>query len=364
MPRAVIVGAGINGLSTARALLARGWEVELFDRGPIPNPASASFDRHRLIRAQYGDPGYAARLPAAFAAWDALWRDLGRSHYVETGVLALSRAAGDWTDRGRAAGGEGIEVLPPDEVAARWPMFSPEGVRYGLLARRGGMLLADRILEDLAAWLAARGARLRPDTPVHAVDPAGFVETPAGRVGGDVVILAAGVGLPGLAPGLAADLHVRRPVVVYARPPETWAAAWRGAPCWVDLGLEDDLWGMPPLPGIDMKLGAGRLTVPADPFPWREGGPEDAAAVLAAYRGRFRDAEGYVPTKVAANYYLMAPEERFVLRRDGRVLLLSADSGHGFKFGPLTGEDVADALEPGGFDAAARRLAGLSRAIA
>jgi sarcosine oxidase len=362
MPKAVIVGAGINGLCTARSLLRRGWEVEVVDRGPIPNPEAASFDRHRLIRAQYGDPGYAARLPAAFAAWEALWRDVGQRHYVETGVLALSRAPGDWTDRGRpgldAAGAE-VETLSAPEVAARWPMLETGGVRYGLLARQGGALLADRILADLAGWLAGQGARLRPHAPIQTLDAEdGAVEGPFGRIAGDVVILAAGVGLPALAPGLAADLVPRRVVVVYARPPERWASAWEGAPCWVDLGGEDDLWGFPPLPGLAMKLGAGGPTRPGDPEAERAVRAEDAAAVLAAYRGRFRDAEGYAAEKAVVNFYLMAPEERFVLRRTGRALLLSADSGHGFKFGPLTGEDVADALAPGGFEPATRRLAG------
>jgi sarcosine oxidase len=136
MPKAVIVGAGINGLATARALIVRGWRVEVLDRGPIPNPEAASSDRHRLIRAQYaGQPGYAARLGDAFAAWDRLWADLGRSHYLERGVLALSRAPGDWTDRSRAAfdaAGMPYERLDPAAVAARFPTFATEGVAYGL----------------------------------------------------------------------------------------------------------------------------------------------------------------------------------------------------------------------------------------
>ena len=40
--RAVVVGAGPNGL-TAAALLAReGWEVDVFERAPVPGGACAS----------------------------------------------------------------------------------------------------------------------------------------------------------------------------------------------------------------------------------------------------------------------------------------------------------------------------------
>jgi sarcosine oxidase len=38
MAKILIVGGGIVGLSTARAALARGHEVVLFERGPLPNP--------------------------------------------------------------------------------------------------------------------------------------------------------------------------------------------------------------------------------------------------------------------------------------------------------------------------------------
>jgi glycine/D-amino acid oxidase-like deaminating enzyme len=360
MPKAVIVGAGINGLCTARALVARGWQVEVLEAGPAPNPAAASEDRHRLIRAQYTDPGYAARLPAAFAAWDALWRDLGRSHYIERGVLALSRAPGDWTDRSRAAaGGAGMEDLGPAEITRRWPMLAPEGLRFGLYAPRGGVLLADRILADLRRWLGERGVAIRTGTPVTAIDAAaGAVHGPAGGSAGDVVIVAAGVGVPRLLPGLAGDLVPHRVVLAWVEPPQRWRADWDAAPTWVDLGGAEDLWGMPPVAGMAMKLGAGHLTRPGDPETERRLAPGEAETVLAAYRGRFRDIDDFRVVEGLVNFYLMAPGERFVLRRDRRVVLLSADSGHGFKFGPLTGADVAEALDTGAFDAVARRLAG------
>ena len=367
MPKAVIVGAGINGLCAARALVLRGWRVEILDRGPIPNPEAASFARRRLIRGHYPDPALAARFPAARAAWAALWRDLGRAHFRATGVLALSRAAGDWTDRARAAAsaaGAPVETLDPGALAARCPgPFALDGVRFGLHDPAGGVLAAAAILRDLAGWLARRGAILRPHAPVDRIDPAaGSGAGPAGRAKGDVAILAAGVGLPRLAPDMAGDLVPRRVVVVHADPPPSWAAGWASAPAWVDLGGEDDLWGAPAAGGLPIKLGAGRLTRPGDPASERDATPADAAAVLDAYRGRM--AAGWAPQapRAAVNFYLAAPDERFVLRRDRRAILLSADSGHGFKFGPLTGEDLADALEPGGFEPAAARLAGLTSA--
>ncbi|MGI4955935.1 MAG: NAD(P)-binding protein, partial [Janthinobacterium lividum] len=38
LSKALIVGGGIAGLATAWALARRGYAVELFEQGPLPNP--------------------------------------------------------------------------------------------------------------------------------------------------------------------------------------------------------------------------------------------------------------------------------------------------------------------------------------
>lgn len=52
--KVVVVGGGVVGLSTAHALLEAGCDVTVFDAQAIPNPASASYDRSRMMRLQYG----------------------------------------------------------------------------------------------------------------------------------------------------------------------------------------------------------------------------------------------------------------------------------------------------------------------
>ncbi len=359
---ALVVGAGINGLSTARELVLRGWQVTVVERGPLPNPEAASWDHHRLIRSHYaGSPGLAARMPEAFAAWDRLFADLGVRPYVPCGVFSLSRTEGDWTNRAWAAFAEtGLphRVVAPEDLARDLPMVETEGVRYALVTEDGGALLSDRIIEGLLHWLEARGVTLLANRPVTAVDAdAARIETPDGSLEADRLVIAAGVGLPSLNPWFRRETHPRRVAVVYADPPADLRMAWEGAPAWVDLGGEDDLWGISPVAGHWLKLGYGLHTRPGDPESERTATADDTAAVLAAYHGRFRGAERFTPLRTVANFYLMAPDEEFVLRAEGRTLWLSADSGHGFKFGALTGQDVADALD-GDPTAVAARMRG------
>jgi len=360
MTKALIVGAGINGLCTAWALVRAGWQVQLVDAGPIPNPLSASWDYHRIIRPHYANfPGYGARIGAAHAAWDVLFTDIGTAPYVERGALSLSHETGDWADISAASLAEtGVkhEVLDPEDLAHRLPMIETKGVRFALLAG-GGALLADQIITGLLGWLTRRGVEFTPNCRVLAVDEArGAISTTSGILQADQLIVAAGIGLRDIFPDMAAYTP-RRSLVVYADPPPQWAAAWAAGPCWTGIGGDDDCWGIPPVGNIPMKLGLGKLSRVADPYRDRPTSQADTDKIIAGYVGRFKDAEAFIPRMTLANFYLMAPDERFLLQRRGETLVLSADSGHGFKFGALTGLDMADALA-GNEAAVIQRLAG------
>ena len=87
--------------------------------------------------------------------------------------------------------------------------------------------------------------------------------------------------------------------------------------------------------------------------------PDEVAAVLDGYRGRFRGVGRFHVRWHQANHWTLAPEERFVLARHGRIVVVSACSGHGFKFGALSGRDVAAVLTGAAtLDAVAERMAG------
>jgi len=345
-----VVGAGIAGLATAWALAQRGYRVTVIDQGPIPNPLSASHDRHRLIRYFYPDEsGYCLMVGQAYEAWEELWEDLGQAPYVETGSLALSRAEGDWADRARATLDEvgiGYDLVPPEVLGEDYPFLNMDGVRWGLFKARGGVLLADRILEALASRLAALGVGLIPDRPVASVDPeAGRIAfADGGELAADRLVIAAGAWVGRLMPDQAERFQPRRSLMVYVDPPEDHADAWATAPGLIDYGFPEDHWSIPPIAGTRLKLAAAHLTRPGDPD---DNGPlthAEAREVLAAYEKVLVGIDRYTVADSWACCYTLAPDWRFVVEPIGRTWLVSACSGHGFKMGALIGREVAAAI--------------------
>lgn len=366
-PSAIVVGAGVAGLCTAWSLSRRGAAVTVVERGSVPDPHAASCDHHRMIRLSYADPGYCARMPAAYDAWAALWADLPgpetRYHH-DRGVLTLSEGNDGSAAalRSMQAAGHPLEMLEPGEIAVRFPHVEPSNIAFGFLSR-GGCLMANHILTDLADRLRARGVSILEQSRVASVDAAAGAATLADgrRLEADAVVISAGVGAKALVPELAPDLYAWRTLVLYADPPAELAGAWASAPCWTDLGGEKELWGLPPVDGLPLKLGCGSMGR-ANPAPDdRVMTADEMRRMLAAYRGRWKRIEDFRIRWGQANHYLAEPGARFVLRREGKLWLVSADSGHGFKFGALTGEDVAQAVTGEVPEAeVARRMAALA----
>jgi glycine/D-amino acid oxidase-like deaminating enzyme len=72
MTRALVVGAGIFGVTAALALRRRGVQVTLFDQGHVPHPLAESTDISKIVRLDYGDDEtYTTMMERALDAWRA-----------------------------------------------------------------------------------------------------------------------------------------------------------------------------------------------------------------------------------------------------------------------------------------------------
>jgi glycine/D-amino acid oxidase-like deaminating enzyme len=150
-----------------------------------------------------------------------------------------------------------------------------------------------------------------------------------------------------------------RNALLYLDPPVRLIATWATAPCIIDCGGTAGIYAVPPVGGTDLKFGMAVHRRPGDPDRDRGLAGDEAARLLGHLRPVIADLGGYRVKGLRSCFYAMAKDERFLLERRDRLWTVSACSAHGFKFAPLTGELVADAVSGKG-DAAAigRRLAG------
>lgn len=349
--KALVVGGGIMGLSCASALARDGHAVTLLERGALPNPLASSVDRHRLIRYPYGaQEGYTRMVGEAFDAWERLWRDLGQSYYVPTGTLALSSGADEWVGASRVAlerCGIAHRRLGAAELEARVPMLDPAGVTDAIYLESGGFLRAAEIVAALAAHLPTQGVSVLTQAEVVALDADDArVALRGGReLAADRLIVAAGPWTPKLVPALAPRVTASRQLVVYLEPPAEWARAWAGAPMVLEIGADAGFYAVPPRGAHGLKVGDHRFTLRGDPDGERTATDAEATAIAHACTRRFRDCAGYRRLEARTCFYDVSENERFLVEPVGaRSWVLSGFSGHGFKFGALIGERLADAL--------------------
>ncbi len=325
--RAAVVGAGVHGLATARALARRGVNVTIYEQFQLDHPHGSSHGRSRIFRLAYPDPGWVRFAEDALRGWRELERESGKRLLELNGLLELvERPEQSSRDALEACGAE-YELLDAAAASARWPIGVPAGWAV-LLQPEAGIVRADRARNAFLESALGHGAELCERTRVDALD----------QVDGDVVVVTAGAWARRLLAGAGIDLPVRptRETVVYFR------RAGEPLPAVSQLdprtrghaiySLHDPVHGL--------KAGAHRTGPATDPDEPGEPDPALVDRVVDWVRATYPDAD---PEPVLAEtcLYTNTTDESFVLERHGRIVVGSACSGHGFKFAPAVGERLA-----------------------
>ncbi|MET1000351.1 MAG: FAD-dependent oxidoreductase [Acidimicrobiia bacterium] len=328
----VVVGAGLLGLATAWALRGRR-EVLVLEQATIGHARGGSHGPSRVFRFGYADALYVRLAQLALPRWRALEAETGTPLLDVTGQLTFGAGA-EPVAAALSEAGAPAQRLSAAEVVAAFPMFAGHGP--ALYEPGSGVIAA---AATLAALCTAATCDVREECAVTAIidgEPV-RVETLAGAISANVVVLTAGPWTGALCPDLVpAGTNATREHVAYLQP----KAALEPHPIFVDFS-DPAVYGLP-TPGSDLykiALHHGGEVIdpqaPADPPPAR------AVAALEAAARAWLPAYEPVAVEVDTCIYDNTPNEDFVLHRAGNVVVGAGTSGHGFKFGPLLGELLA-----------------------
>jgi len=356
---AIVVGAGIFGVTGALELAARGWKVRLMDPGPLPHPKAATTDISKLVRADYGsDEFYTSLAEEALKGWEAWNRVWRRPLYHEVGFLLLSRDGMEpgtfehdsWrvlTRRGRE-----LRRLDPTLLRTDFPAWARGGFQGGYFNPWAGWAESGRILEKLIADARRAGIQVVGQTFARLMESGGRVTGVRTADGTDheanAVVVAGGAWTPALLPELRDVMWATGQPVLHFRVegPKRWQPP--GFPPWAADISRTGWYGFPALADGTLKIGhhgAGRRM---DPDDLRVVGPEweercrefltDAVPELADLP--------LVDTRLCL--YCDTFDSDFWIDEDPErpgLVVATGGSGHGFKFAPVLGGLVADAVE-------------------
>src|SRR6266568_5628052 len=187
--RAAIVGAGIMGLATARALARRRWDVTIYEQFEVGHKRGSSHGRSRIFRLAYPDPEWVRLATDALHGWRDLEEESGTALLELNGLLEMVRvAAGSSRDGLRKAGVE-FELVDAAAAERRWPIRVPQGWTV-LFQPEAGIVRADLAQRAFLDSAREHGAELREKTLVESLDD----------VDADVTVVTAGAWVRRLLP--------------------------------------------------------------------------------------------------------------------------------------------------------------------
>jgi glycine/D-amino acid oxidase-like deaminating enzyme len=382
MSKVIVGGAGINGVTAAIELKKRGHQVVLVDPGPLPHPLAASTDISKAIRAAYGaDEDYTELAERSIRLWRKWNKEFGVELYHEVGVMFVRHQEmrpGDFeydSFKILAERGHKIERMNSTQMWKRFPAWSPDLYQDGVLeleagyAESGGVvtMLIERAkslgvellerykfeaLDDVSGRITSvilseveesRGESLK----VYLRDPS----TPLGmtRIAANAVVMAVGAWTPYLLPFTRQFFRATGQPVFHLKPSQSELFAPERFPV---FGADISMTGYYGFP-----LNSDGIVKIANHGPGREMSPDSPNRAVTA------EEEANLRTFLSSTFPALADapivysrvcmycdtnDGHFWIARDPKregLVIAAGDCGHGFKFAPVLGEIIADAVE-------------------
>jgi len=361
MSRVIVVGAGINGVTAAIELNKRGHDVVLVDPGPLARSLAASTDISKAVRAAYGaDEEYTELAERSIKRWRDWNKEFGVELYHEVGVMFVRQQQmkpGDFEFESfkiLEQRGHKIERMNSARVWKRFPVWNPELFRDGVLELEAGYAESGRVVAKLIERAKSLGVELREGVRFSELDNGndrvkGIVLDDGKRIPGDRVVMTAGAWTPLLLPFTRKFFRASGQPVFHLKPPQPELFAPERFPVFGADISTTGYYGFP--------LSREGLVKIANHGPGREMSPESSKRAVTPQEEQNlrRFLSSTFPALAVApvaysrvcmycdtndGHFWIAPDPE----RPG-LTVAAGDSGHGFKFAPVLGEIIADAVE-------------------
>jgi len=351
----LVIGCGAMGSSTSYNLAKKGMKSLTLEQFDLNHPFGSSHGRTRIFRtAYYEDARYVPLLKRARALWEELQADSGRRILELTGGLMIGDQDSTLVlGASQSAKLHGLdhEVLSASEAMSRFPAFKLGEELTALYEPAAGVLFPEECITAFVSLAQGRGAEFSfNETVVGWHKEAGGlrVQTSKGSYLADKVVVAAGAWAAKLLPGTL-DLSCERQVPFWFRPKTGGSHSSHSMPIFILQEGRHMYYGIPDF-GDGVKAAVhheGRIgDVEAME---RMVTPEDETPVVDFVRRHLPGVEER-PISSTTCVYTNTRDENFVIddvSSNEDVLLVSACSGHGFKFSSAIGEAVAELVSTG-----------------
>jgi sarcosine oxidase len=357
----IVIGAGVMGSAAAYHLAKAGRRVLLLERFEIGHSQGSSHGESRIFRFAYNNPQYARLAMQCLPLWRALEAESGQRLLEVIGGLDLASEpahypAVDAVAEALAQVGARFEVLDAPALAARYPQWRLGDAARAVFSPDSGFVRATRSVQVMVAQAAKHGAAVREREPVTEIIPGRPVEvvTETGRYQADKLIITGGAWANALLAfvGLRLPVKVSQEQVTYFRPlgdPAQFQPT--RFPIFIHWRSPAPAYGFPIIDQPGIKAGfhhEGHFIEDLDAP--RQPRSETIQNVRAYLQAHLPGAAGE-PFEPTACLYTTTPDEDFVIDFApgmDNVVICSACSGHGFKFGIGIGRALADLALEGG----------------
>lgn len=348
----IILGGGTMGTAAAWALSTRGVSVLVIEQFGHIHTMGSHGGGTRIFRHAYAEgPEYVPLMFHADDLWCGLEQELGTDIVHRVGILEMDAPGYDHAKRARdAAKANGVEFewLDAAEIRKRWPAFDPPDSWEGGFSPIAGFLDVEAGLSGLMAVARRGDVTLLTDEPVLSWESSSAgvqVSTAKGVYSAGKLIVTAGAWASDMLSDLGLPLEVVRKDNFWIdvdRPALFMPEAFPVFATASDIG---EVYGFPIFrrPGIKMAEHRGGETTTPQTID-RVAKDVEAQSCVDLAAAVMHGASRRVLNGVIC-MYTRTPDDHFIVDRHPtapNVVLAAGFSGHGFKFTPAIGEQLAN----------------------